>query len=105
MARRPETWALLLLTIGAYAGPIAWVAGWVLTVRSRRWNAGNKVVAALLPALMLIGLVPVAFIIGQVTCDQDCNHALAPIALAPALLVVVLALVSMLLRLIRAARA
>lgn len=105
MSRRPEVWALLLLTLGAYAGPIAWVAGWVLAARSRRWNAGHKVVAALLPLVMLVGLVPAVFIAGQLTCDDDCHHALPPIAVAPLLLVLLLALAGMLTWLIRAARA
>ena len=105
MGRRPETWALVLLTVGAYTGPIGWIAGWVLAARSRRWSVGQKALAALLPVVMFVGLVPAAFIIGQITCDDDCNHALPPIAMAPPLLVVLLVLASMLTRLIRAARA
>ncbi|KRC63694.1 hypothetical protein ASE12_02280 [Aeromicrobium sp. Root236] len=104
-SRRLETWTLLLLTVGAYAGPIAWVAGWILTVRSRRWSVVDKVVAALLPVVMLVGTVPVLFTVDQLTCDSGCNHALSPVMLTPVLLVALLLLGGMLTRLIRAARA
>ena len=105
MSRRPETWALVLLTIGAYTGPIGWIAGWVLTARSTRWTLGQKVLAALLPAVMLLGLVPVVLIAGQVGCGNDCDPGLPPIVVSPLLLVMLLVLGSMLTRLIRAARA
>ena len=104
-SRRLETWTLLLLTVGAYAGPIAWVAGWILTARSRRWSPVDKVIAALLPVVMLTGLVPVVFVVGALTCDSGCNHALSPMLLTPVLLVLLLLLTGILTRLIRAARA
>lgn len=108
--RRRETWALVLLTIGFFAGPIAWVAGWVLTAQSRRWNARQKIAAAVLPGVMLLALVPVVLIASQTGCDSQpgsadsCDPGSPPIIVWPLAVIALVVLVSLLVPLIRAAR-
>ena len=108
--RRRETWALLVLTIGAYTGPIGWIAGAVLTVQSRRWNVRQKVAAAFLPVVMLAALVPGVLIVSQIGCEDQpgrsdsCDPAPPQIISWFLAAVVLVVLLQLLVPLIRAAR-
>lgn len=108
--RRRETWALVVLTLGAYTGPIGWIAGGVLTLQSRRWHVRHKVAAAFLPVVSLAALVPGVLIAGQIGCDDErglptsCDPGPPPIVGWFLAVLVLVVLLELLVPLVRAAR-
>jgi hypothetical protein len=110
-AVRRESWALVLLTVGTYAGPFGLVPGWVLAARSDRWNRWQKLRAAVvLPVLVLASTRPVVLVIDGLTCPdgedarRECMISAPPIILWPLTTVLLLLLGSTVAGLVRAAR-
>lgn len=64
----PETWALVLLTIGLVTGPIGLIVGWVLVAGSTRWTSGEKFAVATLPIPIFVLALPIVGGFGGYSC-------------------------------------
>jgi hypothetical protein len=73
MSHPRETWALVLLTVGLFTGPIGLIAGWFLVATSTRWALVEKLAVAALPIPVAVLALTLGGGIGGYSCDQAGN--------------------------------